>query len=144
MIRRTVLAVSVAAASGCASLDMPRSEIAWQTLHAVDAAQTLSIARDPCYIESDPLTRAVIGERPSTAEVAAWAIGSAVIHAAVSNKLERHAPGWVTTVWHSLSLGSKGLTIASNHAEGVRITGDNASRTGTLKDPARFPGCEWQ
>ena len=144
IIKRTALAAGVLAASGCASLDMSRSETAWQTLHAVDVAQTLNAARDPCYRESDPLTRAIIGEQPSTGEVVAWAVGSSVLHAVVSRKLERHAPKWVTGVWHSLSIGSKGLTIGRNHAEGIRPFGDNVQQAGSLVDPDRYPGCEWQ
>ncbi|TDJ30338.1 MAG: hypothetical protein E2O59_02720, partial [Gammaproteobacteria bacterium] len=45
-------------ASCCLTLD--RNELTWQTLHAVDVAQTLNAANDPCYIEKAWLTQRMI------------------------------------------------------------------------------------
>ena len=54
-LRRSVLPPALLAGSllsgGCQSLEFSNEEIAWQTLHAVDIAQTVSAAQDPCYVE---------------------------------------------------------------------------------------------
>ena len=63
-----ILAI-VLSAVGCKS--MPNEEIMWQALHAIDFAQTMSIASDPCYVESGAFTSRVIGEDPSKGEVVA-------------------------------------------------------------------------
>ena len=113
-------------AAGCQSLDFSREEIAWQTLHAVDVAQTLSAAGDPCYVEDAYVTRALIGSQPSEGEVLLWGAGMAVGHAWVTGLLERHAaPGWLRKTWSYATITGTGIAIASNHAEGVRMFGDN-------------------
>ena len=110
--------------AGCQSMDS--EELTWQALHAVDVAQTLSAADDPCYEEEAWLTRRIIGRQPSDAEVMAWGVGTAVGHAFVSSSLERmEAPGWVQKLWSYATISHTGLTIASNHDEGVRIFGSN-------------------
>lgn len=126
--RRTFLAPAIIAGSlltgGCQSLSS--EEIAWQTLHAVDVAQTLSAAQDPCYVEDAYITRQLIGRNPSTGEVLAWGAGIAVGHAFVTNLLERHdAPVWVRKTWSYATITSTGIAIANNHSEGIRVFGDN-------------------
>lgn len=105
---------------------MDRTEMTWQGLHAVDVAQTLNAADDPCYREKAWLTEHLIGEQPSDGEVLAWGVGTAVIHAWISRALETHrAPGWLQAAWDLGTLGHTGYSVASNHHEGVRIFGDN-------------------
>ena len=58
------IAGSALLSGGCQSLNLSNEEIAWQTLHAVDVAQTLSAAEDPCYVEAAYFTRQLIGEQP--------------------------------------------------------------------------------
>lgn len=127
--------------SGCSSIS--RQEVAWQTLHAVDVAQTLSIARDPCYRESNALTSQLIGEQPSTGEVVAWGVGSALLHAGVSHLLDKHeAPRWIRIGWDAITIGAVTHTVVNNHQEGVRLFGDNVTPgPGKLMDPDRYPGC---
>src|SRR5690606_24078535 len=60
-----VLAASVWL-GGCQGMD--RRELTWQTLHAIDVAQTLNAASDPCYEEKAWLTQRLIGAQPSDAE----------------------------------------------------------------------------
>jgi hypothetical protein len=129
-LRRTLLAPLILAggvmSAGCQSLELSREEIAWQSLHAVDVAQTLSAAQDPCYVEDAYITKRLIGEQPSTGEVLLWGAGVAVGHAFVTSLLEKHqAPGWVQKTWSYATITSTGIAIASNHAEGVRVFGDN-------------------
>lgn len=77
--------LAIAICSGCASTaqwvqDNPE-EAAWQALHVMDALQTANSTRDGlCYMESDPQTRLIIGERPERDRVYKWAVGNAVAH----------------------------------------------------------------
>ena len=129
-LRRSVLTpfliIGSVLSAGCQSLEFSNEEIAWQTLHAVDIAQTLSAAQDPCYVEDAYLTRQLIGSQPSTGEVLLWGAGVAVGHAFVTNLLEKqNAPRWVQKTWSYATITSTGIAIASNHSEGVRVFGDN-------------------
>ena len=110
--------------AGCQSLS--NEEIAWQALHAVDVAQTISAANDPCYVEDALVTRQLIGADPSTGEVLLWGAGMAVGHAWVTALLERNdAPGWVQKTWSYATITGTGLAIPNNHSEGIRVFGDN-------------------
>ncbi len=111
---------------GCQSLDLSGEEVAWQALHAVDVAQTLSAADDPCYEEDAWLTRRLIGRQPSDAEVMAWGIGTAVGHALIAKTLERwDAPVWLKKVWSYGTITHTGYVVASNHDEGIRVVDGN-------------------
>lgn len=111
---------------GCQSLSMDRQELTWQTMHALDVAQTLNAASDPCYKENAWLTKRMIGEQPNDAEVIAWGVGTAVFHAWVSNRLdERGAPVWVQKLWELGTLGHTTYAVGTNHENGVRPFGDN-------------------
>ncbi len=122
--------VLVVLLGGCQSLEFDRSEIAWLTMHAVDVAQTLSAAHDPCYVEDAWLTEKLIGEQPSDAEVLLWGVGTAVVHALVSNLLEDRAPRWVQKVWDYGTITHTGYAVMSNHDEGVRAFGSNQDVAG--------------
>lgn len=87
-VKRAVAVTCAAMLAGCQS--MPTHEIAWQSLHAVDTYQTMNIARNPdCFREADPLTRAIVGEHPSTGEVAAVMVAYSLGHWYVSRYLDR-------------------------------------------------------
>lgn len=127
-----LLAASLWWLGGCQSLD--REELTWQTLHAMDVAQTLNAADDPCYKENAWLTKRMIGEQPRDGEVLAWGVGTAVMHAWVSNSLERRgAPVWVQKVWELGTLGHTSYAIGSNHQAGVRPFGDNREVPGCYR-----------
>lgn len=133
--RRALAVVLLGAGSlfsaGCQSLDLSGEEITWQTLHAIDVAQTLSAADDPCYVEDAYVTRALIGSQPSQGEVLLWGAGMAVGHAWVTGFLEaRDAPRWLRKTWSYATITGTGVAIASNHSEGVRVFGDNRPVTG--------------
>jgi len=113
------------ALSGCASSG---SEIAWQTMHLVDVAQTINgPARDACFHERDPLTRGLIGRQPSTEAVIAWGIGAGVAHYALDRWLTNrgHADKKWVQILRALDLGAKGFTIGRNHQIGIRPFGEN-------------------
>lgn len=117
---------------GCQSLD--REELTWQALHAIDVAQTLNAARDPCYEEEAWLTARLIGAQPSDGEVIAWGVGTAVFHAWISNALEnRGAPTWVQKLWELGTLGHTSYAIGTNHEEGVRPFGKNRAVPGCYR-----------
>lgn len=103
-------------------------EEAWQTMHLIDVAQTLSgPASDPCYPESDPVTRSLIGSTPSREAVLAWGIGASVAHYFAGRWLDNTDwPEGVKTVIRSIDLGYKGVTIGNNHDAGIRLFGDNS------------------
>lgn len=137
-MRRTFLAPMLVAGSvlfaGCQSLELSNEEIAWQTLHAIDIAQTVSAAQDPCYVEDAYVTRRLIGSQPSTGEVLLWGAGMAAGHAFVTNMLEQHhAPGWVQKTWSFATITGTGIAIATNHSEGVRVFGGNESVDGCFE-----------
>lgn len=126
-----MLAFGATFGAGCQSFHLSSEELTWQTLHAVDVAQTLAAASDPCYVEDAYLTRELIGAQPSSGEVLLWGAGMAVGHAWVSSMLESSgAPRWVAKAWDYATITGTGLAIATNHAEGVRVFGDNKSVDG--------------
>lgn len=125
-VRALLVVAGLFLLGGCQSLELSREEVSWQALHAMDIAQTLSAADDPCYEEDAWLTQKLIGSQPSDAEVLAWGIGTAVGHALVSHSLEAmNAPGWLRKAWSYGTISYTGYTVASNYDEGVRAFGDN-------------------
>ena len=133
-MRGLVAIVGVTFLVGCQSVGnilSDRDELAWQALHVVDVAQTLNAASDPCYVEAFPVTRALIGEQPSQAEVLAWGVGTAALHYWVSTSLKRtEAPGWAQKLWAYTTITFTGYTVATNHGNGVRVSGSNNSVAG--------------
>lgn len=122
-----VLAAAAVLLGGCAALQQP-GELAWQAGHVVDALQTDTFRTDPCIHEGNSLTAALIGTDPSSESVAAWALGSAALHAGVTEWLLRSdRPAWARA-WQYVTLGEKGIAIARNHDKGARISGANLQR----------------
>lgn len=106
-------------------------EMTWQALHAVDVAQTLNAAPDPCYREASWMTRRIIGEQPSDAEVLAWGAATALAHMWISSFLERReAPQWIKSAWQLGSIGQTGFAVVNNHRIGVRPWGSNEGHDG--------------
>lgn len=124
LIGLLILALLIFAMAGCSAVQ--REEIAWQTLHAVDVAQTLKIAGDDCYQESGFITRDIIGNNPNRQQVMGWAIGTAAAHAAVTFLLEKaEAPRWVRKGWQITTISATAHAVVNNHNEGLRVFGDN-------------------
>lgn len=79
--------------SGCATYNpyknMSPAEKIWQLGHLADVSQTVSIAKDPlCYSENNPVTKAIIGKKPSVESVILWGMGSSYLHAQAGNWLD--------------------------------------------------------
>ena len=118
--------------SGCQTLD--RNELTWQTLHAIDVAQTLNAANDPCYMEKAWLTQRLIGEQPSEASVVLWGVGTAIAHKLVADLMERRgAPGWAQKLWDFGTISHTGYAVVTNHHNGVRPWGDNQLHNGCYR-----------
>ena len=110
--------------SGCQN--MTPTERTWQTLHAIDVAQTLNATSDGCYREVNSVTRRLIGSQPSEERVLAWGLAMGFLHAGVSRTLEeRGAPRWLRMTWDVLTISSTGSAVLSNHREGARPWGSN-------------------
>lgn len=116
MTRASIAAVLVLA--GCQGV--PKAEIAWQALHAVDVAQTVQIARSECFREDDPLTRAMIGEDPSVGEAIGWGVAMAGFHYGVTRWLEAiEAPGWLQSGWQVVTIVNSGHFVKNNFDQGI-------------------------
>lgn len=111
--------------TGCAS--MSPAERAWQTMHAIDMAQTLNgPASDPCYRETGLITSRVIGSQPEPAQVVAWGAAYAVAHAYAWQWIDRQGwPRGLTIALRTVDLANKVTVIGHNHRQGVRPFGDN-------------------
>jgi hypothetical protein len=115
-----------ALATGCAALQTPE-ERTWLALHAIDSAQTYRIAQDAgrCYHEANPITQELIGEFPSRKSVVAWSLGSAAVHAGVTEFfLRTERPGLAKT-WQYLTIGAAGGSALHNFHIGIRIGAHN-------------------
>lgn len=126
---RTLLPLAVLALTGCSTLGgesmSGRAEFAWQSIHAMDAAQTMHIANSGgCYREVNPVTSRIVGEHPSDGEVAAVMLGYAMLHKLATEQLhERNAPRWLIGTWHAVTLGFAVKTVTQNHRLGLRPFG---------------------
>ena len=134
MWRRPTVIVSLLLAAGCASFgdlspETRAEEIAWQSLHAVDALQTLSIARDPeCFQETtDPL----LPRHPSQGAVVLWAAAASVLHFAVTDYLAKHTSATVVRLWQGVTIGTTSYWVVHNYAIGIRILSHDEPRPGT-------------
>lgn len=126
MIRVAVLACALL--TGCVTLPQVNTggEVAWQALHAIDVAQTVhGAANDPCYEEGDPITRRLIGSKPSPGGVAAWGLGLGALHYGVHWALADRAPAWLDTLYEALSVAGQAAVDHHNYSIGVRIGAQN-------------------
>lgn len=119
--------------TGCASYNpyknMSGSEKLWQLAHLADVSQTVSIAKDPlCYSENNPVTRALIGKKPSVEGALLWGMGLSYAHAHGSKWLDNtdlFSENFKETV-KVLDIGFKVMTVHSNYTIGLTFgTGNN-------------------
>ena len=110
--------------TGCETFSR-NSEIAWQTMHLIDAAQTVQIAKNPhCHSEGNNLTRMFIGEHPSESDVYKWWAGSAILHYFLFKWTDEHLQYKDFDVALRLyDNAHKFGTIARNHGNGLRVDG---------------------
>lgn len=142
-VKRAPLAAAAVAAilsPGCASLQFTTdgartAELSWLAMHAVDTAQTVTIARSPqCLWEGNPLAVAVYGSKhPSVARVVATNTAMAGLHWAAGAWLDKHAeqamqdgaaraPLWYLGrgAFYALSFAGTGRAVLGNVQLGVR------------------------
>lgn len=114
--------------SGCASMP-DRDDLTWYALHAIDTAQTYSVPRindnralelSPCGAAEDhPVTRRLIGERPSRSDVIAWSVGYAALRWGFYELLDRAD---VETKWlKKFENVIKFEVVYTNHENGMRM-----------------------
>ena len=105
-------------ASGCATLSP--GEVAYQSLHAVDVAQTVEIARNPArFQEVDMGTRALIGSHPSVGGVLAWGAANAIGHYAIDDYLYSHNHPKLALAFESVSVAFVADTVHNNYKIGL-------------------------
>ncbi len=123
----SVAAIAAASLGGCAHMDSVTAagETTWQSLHVLDAVQTYrGPASDPCYYESDPLTRRLIGRHPSQAGVVGWGVGLSTLHYGVTALLADHgAPRWLQWTWQTVTSSSTAATVSHNVSIGLHMNG---------------------
>lgn len=116
---KLITALVVLLLAGCASWtpETRREEIAFQALSAVDATQTIRIAREPDrFSESNP----ILGEHPSTRRVATYFAANGVLHFAATSLLEEaHAPQWLVRTWEAVGIVIEGRDVALNISHGI-------------------------
>jgi hypothetical protein len=106
-------------------------EVSYQALHAYDYAQTVQIARSPCYEEVDPITSNIIGHHPTQTKVELWWAAESMLHYAISGWLDRTAEaeggGWhvVRAVWNVGSVAWEARDVVHNARMGLRPFGGN-------------------
>lgn len=133
-----LLAVTIAVA-GCAPLrhaarrhGVVLAEASWQVLHAVDFAQTVTIARQPRRFEEEGIpTVWLIGEHPSEGAVEACWAAIALLHVAgtrfLALRADRGRPWrWALYGWEALSIADGAYAVAQNAAMGLQPFGPRA------------------
>lgn len=125
-VRQAAAAIAaLALLSGCAhwSPETRALEATYLTVHAVDVAQTLTIARNPDTVH-EANEAWLLGEQPSQGRVMVWGVAGALLHMAVTDQLERReAPRWLKRSWQAISIGRRATTVQENHELGIRLDG---------------------
>lgn len=109
---------------GCASWtpETRAEETVYQTLHVVDAAQTLEIARHPCYREAE--SRWLLGAHPSQGRVLGAMAATGAAHALVTDMLEAHDASPTTKrIWQFVTIGAQAEAVGNNISIGIRVGG---------------------
>ncbi len=118
-----VCSISMALLTGCAALREP-NEVAWQAMHAIDTAQTLSLTRDSRYVEVESAW--LLGERPKEKAVVAWSVASSFAHAGITRLLIDNDHPKAAKIWQYVTLSSVCSTVGRNASIGIQIGGTNA------------------
>ena len=135
---RVAVLIGTVLISGCTTFrslpaETRAEEVVWQSLHVIDTAQTLSIARDPdCYWETvaDP----AIGRHPPPGLVFAWMTGTSVLHFAITDLLTRHTSPSVVRFWEGITIGSTAYWVGHNYSIGLRVFSHNEHVAGPCAD----------
>lgn len=136
-VRLVSILTLISCSYGCASFDeMHGYEVAWHTMNAIDAGQTIHIAREPsCYREVGFPTQALIGDHPSERDVyltmAAYSLAFHYTNRWLDKKVASKEPGtqsqgnWVIAraVFNGVGLVTKFVTIMDNADIGLEPWG---------------------
>jgi hypothetical protein len=110
--------------SGCSNLDEKNTlEYTWQAMHVIDVLQTANgiAGSNGCVKESDPLTRALIGEHPNKNDVYVWGASIAVLHWFGMKWLDDKMPD--SALVRVADNVLKFRTVGHNHKQGIRVDG---------------------
>ena len=114
------------------------TEAAWQTVHVVDIAQTVNIARSPYVLhEDDPIGRPLLSAHPTTGRVYAVMGAMGLAHFAVTRWLDSQDPG--QGPWHSAFIAWQSATLAWKVGDVAHNTEDGISLFGHRSPPAPAP-----
>ena len=90
-----------------------RKEVAYQTLHGLDWLQTKEIARNPDYIELNP----ILGQDPTQGEVDKYFMITGLLHAGVSCSLSKET----REIWLNSSIMFQSIVVLSNIRKGIQF-----------------------
>ena len=105
---------------GCVPLSRETlvEEAAYQAVAAVDAAETVRIARCPARWDED---NRMLGRHPRSGVVVPYFVAFGAAHLAMTDYLvARHAPDWTIRAWEFVSISYEGRALAINASIGVR------------------------
>lgn len=111
--------------------NMSRAEVAWQTAHLIDVAQTIEITKDPYYSEANVVTAQLIGQCPKLNDVLAWGIATSYLHATLGGMMDRsdRLPRWSKALIRSIDFAYKANAVTGNFQIGIRIGATNKPLT---------------
>lgn len=127
---KIICALLLALLAGCSSIPLRTvdntAEVAFQAAHLVDTIQTYhGPASDSCYGEGDPITRRLIGRKPSHAGVIAWGVGYAAVHYGITELLLDHGHDYLAAAWEALTISGTAGDVAQNIHIGIRVGSPN-------------------
>jgi len=128
MIRAAIVAAAALVLSGCSSVDRwTAAESTFHALNVIDQAQSINaIARD-CYLERDPVTSGLFGDKPASGQFALYGLAISVVFNAFNRAEWVQDRPALRAVVDILAIGAKGYAVAHNHSIGMRVAGDNAA-----------------
>lgn len=93
---------------------------AFHVMHALDTVQTIRgpALTDGCY-ETDPITRQLIGAKPSVGEVLLWSAGVALLFEGLRHAMPERWRPWLE--WGAVA--AKAYVVASNVDNGIPVVG---------------------
>ena len=132
-----VIVIASLSLAGCASGDWSNTDTAYELAYvaavAADAWSTSKIQYNDGATERQPLTRAIIGERPSTADTWQYFASLAVVHYLVSRSLPETLRRW----WQVSGTAYHGYLALDNCNQGL------CGRPGPMPPPA-CASFEWR